>query len=140
MTQTAALIANVMRSLRGLSRSYAWLMVLVEVSVEVELSSGKGEANAVGSGQGGDVGSAFSSAKGEVMRVNPGGVVGGVFIDALDVVVGVHDGYGRTREHDKQNTKSKGKTGGSGEVKTRIVEVWKDAVGHRAGEWCLWVQ
>ena len=115
-------------------------MVLVEVGVELGLSSGKGEANAVGSGQGGDVGSAFSSAKGEVMRVKPGGVVGGVLIDALDVVVGVHGGFGRAEQADRESGKTKAKTVGSKEVKTRVVEVWKDGTGARGGEWCLWVQ
>ncbi len=115
-------------------------MVLVEVGVDVGLLSGKGDGGAVATGQGGEIESAFSSAKGEVMRVKPGGVVGGVLMDALDVVVGVHGGFGRTEQADRESTKMKAKTGGSKGVNTKIVEVWKDAVGHRSGEWCLWVQ
>ena len=139
--QTAALLANVLRSLRGLCRSYAWLVVLVEMDVEVGLGSGKGEGGGGGgSGWGGGFESAFSSEKGEVYRIMAGGVVGGLLVDGIDVVVGVHRGFGRAEQAERESNKVKAKTGGSREVKVRIVEMWKDALGGRTGEWCLWEQ
>ncbi len=118
--QVAALASNISRTLTHLSRSYPRLLVLVEFAVEVGVRD---------SDEGGNLESAFAGEKEEMMGVAPRGVVGEVLEHGMDVIVVIHDGFGKAR---------KAKGGGPG-VKTRIVEAVKDRVGGRRGECCIWV-
>lgn len=148
-----------------MSRSYADLLVLVDVDIDVLKPSSSTTAAATtsttdraagGAGSGAPLDSAFASSHGNVMSLAPsssssssslGGnkstaaaaaatVVAGVLERGLDIIVAVHDGFGRTREHDKVEAKKQGPARG----RTSIVEVVKDRGGGGFGGWCLWVQ
>ena len=118
--QIAALVANLVRTLIQLSRSSQSLLVLVELDVEIS----------PGDSEGGILGSAFSSGKGEKLRAVPRGIVGEVLEEGMDVVALIHAGFGKTKTAKGKDTKTR----------TIIVETVKDRVGSRSGEWSTWVQ
>ncbi|ETN46521.1 uncharacterized protein HMPREF1541_00706 [Cyphellophora europaea CBS 101466] len=137
-THTAAVAANILRSLAHLSRTYAArLLVLIELDLE-----GNGNTNASTTTRDSQatrhpagLPSAFSSLKGDALVLGPAvAPLGDILDGGMDEIVVVHGAFGRAREHDGQQARNGPNTG-----KTAVVEVVKDRTGGRVGEWCLWV-
>lgn len=136
ITEAAAMVSNILRTIRHLSRTYKDLFVLMELDVTSDIPTDGGDG----------LHSAFSSATGEVMRVAPGGILSGTVENAMDVIVCVHDGFGKTKPVQKRKRdgqpppQSQSQPQPQPQPQTRIVEVVKDGVGGGVGEWCIWVQ
>ena len=78
--------------------------------------------------------SAFASMSEGGLRIVPGSVVGTVVEQGMDVIACVHDGIA------KKSVDARGRhRDGSQQAKTKIVEVVKDKMGAKFGEWCIWV-
>ena len=130
IVQTSAILSNLLRTIKHLSRIHHDLIVLVEADITTE-SPIAGERDL----EAGQLDTAFSSATGTAMGVVPGGAVGSVIDRGTDVMVCVHDGFAMTTG----DAKGKNRDGGH-RSRTRVVEVVKDTMRGRLGEWCIWVQ
>jgi phosphopantetheine adenylyltransferase len=147
-TQTTALVTNLLRSLTHLSQTHRHLLLLVELDFEPRNHGTSTDANrrtnpaeqaqALATRQSNvpALSSAFSSQQGHTITLLPSTASIGCALDSgMDVIVAVHDAFGKARAHDKEQAK-KGING----AKTAVVEVLKDRAGHHTGNWCLWVQ
>jgi hypothetical protein len=137
-SQAVVVASNMLRSLKHLSRTHCNLLVLVELEMETRvLASGRVQGpHRTGGDTETGLTTAFSSLKGEALFLRPvRSVISDVLEQALDVMVGVHDGFGKTVAHDKREAKK-----GPGRGHTSIVEVLKDDVGPHFGEWSLWIR
>ncbi|KPI38830.1 uncharacterized protein AB675_5957 [Cyphellophora attinorum] len=142
-THTAAIASNLLHSLTHLSRTYSNLLVLVELDAEVQKPSAAINTHAAQAA----LDSAFTSPRGEILLLGPaptpsmafGGStasVSAILEQSMDTLIAVHDGFGRTREHDRQEKKK----GGPDRGKSLIIEVVKDRAGGEVARWCVWVQ
>ena len=130
VVQTCAILSNLLRTIKHLSRIHRDLIVLVEADITTESqTAGEGDPEV------GRLDTAFSSATGAAMRVVPGGAVGDVVERGMDIMVCVHEGFANTTG----DARGKNRDGGH-RARTMIVEVVKDTTGGRLGEWCVWVQ
>jgi hypothetical protein len=145
-TQAAAFAANVLRSLTHLSRTHAHLLILVEFDLELRSPATTADARVASTSTNppsvrrnadfNALHSAFTSQQGHSLSLVPSPTAVSSVIDSgLDTIIAVHDAFGRTRTHDKDAAKK-----GVHRGKTTVVEVLKDRVGDKTGEWCLWVQ
>ena len=128
--QTCAILANLLRSIKHLGRTRSDLLVLVEIDITSE-----GHAIGEGGRESSLLDTAFSSSTGVGLRMLPETSVGSVLERGLDVMVCVHDGFGIKSEESRARRRE-----GGPKTKTRIVEVVKDKIRGRVGEWCIWVQ
>lgn len=135
--QTATLATNICRSLTHLSRTFANLLILVELDLEgrgtTASPSSAASTQRVDSTTG--LSTAFTSQHGQTLSLLPAiTLVINALDGGVDTLVTLHDAFGKTRAHDKQEAKK-----GPNRGKTLIVEVLKDRTGSKTGEWCLWV-
>jgi hypothetical protein len=128
--QTCSLLSNLLRTIRHLSRSYRDTVVLLELKITTDNPFSEARKQEIG-----QIESAFSTATGDELYAVPESIVGGVMEREIDVLVCVHDGFGKTAQVSKGSGKE-----GEARTQTRIVEVVKDRVGERFGKWCIWVQ
>lgn len=146
-TQTATLATNISRSLTHLSRTFANLLVVVELDMEASgtpasvdhtraaaFSSPAATSRRVSDENA--LPTAFTSQHGQAFSLIPAvPSVSSALDTGVDTLVAVHDAFGKTRAHDKQEAKK-----GPNRGKTLVVEVLKDRTGSKTGDWCLWVQ
>jgi hypothetical protein len=79
---------------------------------------------------------AFASQKGEALFLAlAASAMSGVLEQSMDVIIGVHGGFGKTLEHDRREAKK-----GPDRGHTSIVEILKDNTGPHFGEWSLWIR
>lgn len=137
-TQTATLATNICRSLTHLSRTFANLLILVELDLEARGTTASSSSAAPAQRADGTTGisTAFTSQNGQTLSLLPAVTsVSNALDGGIDTLIAVHDAFGKTRAHDKQEAKK-----GPSRGRTLIVEVSKDRTGSKTGEWCLWVQ
>ena len=146
-THTAAVTANLMRTLTHLSQTYSHLLILVELDIDLQKSGGTSSAATEA------LQCAFTSARGEVLRLAPSGgggsggpgagnsavAVSSALEAGLGVVIAVYDGFGKTVEHDRREAKKAMELKAPHRGTTSIVEVVKDRGGGGFGRWCVWV-
>ena len=128
--QTCAILANLIRSIKHLGKTHRDLFVLVEVDVTSD-----GHVVGEGGRESSLLDTAFSSSTGVGLRVLPETALGSLLERGLDVMVCVHDGFGIKSEESRARRRE-----GGPKTKTCIVEVVKDKIRGRVGEWCIWVQ
>ena len=128
LVQAAALFSSVLQALRNLGRaSHGRCLILVELDVAWGSAYSSSAADPVKLAS---LPSAFSSSRGNVLRMNLGhNVLARLLEGGVDVVVVVHDADGRVDVRRE---------------KRRVVEVVKDERAGRsrsekgAGRWCIW--
>lgn len=131
-THAAAVASNLMRSLTHLSRTYPNLLVLVDLDHELHQP-----ASSIDGHTRGTLSSAFSSSSGEALALCPANTSVSVVLESgMDVILAVHDGFGKTKEHDRKEARK----GGAKRGRTAIVEIVKDREGSGYGSWGVWVQ
>ena len=82
VVQTCAILSNLLRTIKHLSRIQSDLLVLVELEITTE-----GQAAREGDAEADHLDTSFSSATGVVMRVEPEGQVGSVIERGMDLLV-----------------------------------------------------
>jgi hypothetical protein len=165
LTQTAALLTNILRSLRQLVRSRPEVLVVIELEIALEAARTFDSARNLENGAE-VLNSAFADGKGRLMILGPcsgrsvsgvgtntaaaavggsGGRGGGsqanvvlarILENALDGIVVVHDGLMDDDEHN--DGFREGSSVKENNDRSRIVEVVKDGLGSGFGVWAVW--
>lgn len=111
LVQTNALLSNLLRTITHLARTYRQLLVIVELGVE--LRDGRAEGDAA------EVVSAFASDTARKISVTPGGTVGRNLEAGMDLMILIHNAWGKV------------------DTGKQIAEVVKDRTGSGLGIWTV---